>query len=171
MRYFLAAILLLFLTGCSEKANKLTNGKEPIYAQHLKYTKVLKVMEEEDVKILATATYLNSVEEKWDNGKQNFIVSVYYPMGKAREYTFTLNDAAPVSVAKIEKEQQLYKNIAMRNDWIDYYLYSFENIEKIKIFKDIENEENPEEININTKSLKLVFRDETDSLTFSFIKE
>lgn len=156
MRYFLAAVLLVFITGCSQKENKLTNGKEPIYAQHLKYSKVLKVMEGEDVKLLVTATYLNSVEEKRDNGKQNFIVSVYYTLGEKKDYEFSLNESAPILKRKIEKDESLYKNIAMRNNWIDYYLYSFDDIEDI----DLEN-----------RNLKLTFSDGTDSLTFSFKKE
>ncbi len=168
MRYLLIAVLAVFITGCSQKENKLTNGKEPIYAQHLKYTKVLKVMEGEDVKILATATYLNSVQKKWDDGKQNFVVSVYYPMGEPKEFKFSLNETDPLSIRKIEKEEQLYKNIAMRNNWIDYYLYSFESPREIEIFEDSENEEKPD---FNSKSLKLTFSDDTDSLNFRFKTE
>lgn len=154
MKYFLPVFLIIFLTACAQKNTSFSKSKEPIYFQHLKYTKVSKVLKGEDVKTVVNATYLNSADhKKYNKGTQNFLICVYYTDDKdIAGYSFSLNGHDPLSITEIKKNDPLYKNIAMRNSWAKYYLYSFKDIKE--------------------KNLTLVFNDlNSDNLKFSFIKE
>lgn len=154
IKYIFPLFLLLFLTGCGQKNSTFSN-KEPIYFQHLKYTKVSKILEDEDVKTVVKVTYLNSADpDKYDNEKQNFIISVYYTNEKdIVNYSFHLNEQQPLSIREIKQNDPIYKNIAMRNDWAEYYLFTFEDIEE-------------------RGSFLLVFKDRhEETLNFSFKKE
>jgi len=117
-------LISLSISGCSQSATSVFN-KDDIYAQNLQYTKVNKVIINNEVTAILNATYLNSVNsKKWDNDSQNFILSVYNTIDD-KKYTITLNDKEAQEIVILDKNSSLYKNIAYRNNWAVYKLYTF----------------------------------------------
>ena len=120
--------LSILFSGCSKTATA-GFGKNLIYAQNLQYTKVGKIIQNNEVEFLANITYLNSADSsKWNNGKQNFLVGTYITNQQNITYKATLNEQLPVSTQDVKKDSKMYKNIALLNRWADYKIISFNDI-------------------------------------------
>ncbi|MEA3498301.1 MAG: hypothetical protein U9R16_04495 [Campylobacterota bacterium] len=122
--------LIVLFSGCSRDA---TTGfkKEPIYAQNMQYTQVGKIIKNNEVVSLINVTYLNSVDStKWDNDKQNFLVGIYMPDENGVDTSLTMNTQSPVSTKEIKKDDAIYQNIALRNNWADYNIITFNDTEE-----------------------------------------
>lgn len=134
MKSLFFVFVVVFFTACSQSATSVFK-KDPIYAQNLQYTKVAKVVKDDEVKVILNVTYLNSVDtSKWDNKKQNFLISVYETNSvESNEHNLTLEKKTYISKKEIEKSSELYKNIALKNKWAKYFTYSFEDIEGEKV--------------------------------------
>lgn len=147
----LVAITLLF-TACNQSATSVLN-KVPIFGQNLQYTKVGKIVVNKEVEALINITYLNSVDSKtWDNGKQNFLVGTYIVVNNPKKYSITMNKKQKIATNKVPQNDPIFKNIALKNNWADYKIITFDDIDKTK--------------------LELVFQDSFDNnTTISFIKE
>jgi len=122
-------ILIVGLTslfiGCSQSATSVLN-KDPIYAQNIKYSKVIKSIEGETVNALFNITYLNSTNPKeWNNKKQNFLIGSYVFDNKESDFELSLNDKKNISSISVTKKNPMYKNIALRNDWAKYKIVTF----------------------------------------------
>lgn len=152
-------IIILSLTtfalsfiGCNQSATSVLN-KEPIFGQNLQYTKVGKIVVDKDVQALINITYLNSVDSKvWDNGKQNFLVGTYIAENTKTTYTLTMNGNEEVSTSKVPKNDKIFENIALKNNWASYQITTFDDVEE--------------------KQLDLVFKDSLEhNTTISFTKE
>ena len=117
-----------FFIGCNQSATSVFK-KDPIYGQNVQYTKILKVINKKNnVEAIANITYLNSVNNsKYNNGKQNFLVGIYTDENNSTNYTLTLNNAKYIDTKEITKQNPIYKNIAFRNNWANYFIYTFEN--------------------------------------------
>lgn len=125
--------LSILFSGCSRTA---TTGfeKDPIYAQNLQYTKVGKIIKNNEVEFLANVTYLNSVNSsKWDNGKQNFLVGTYITNPDTTKYTATMNTQLPIQIEDVKKDSTIYKGIALVNKWADYKIISFNDIDEKQV--------------------------------------
>ncbi|MEA2017104.1 MAG: hypothetical protein U9N59_01540 [Campylobacterota bacterium] len=130
VKYISFLTILSFMTGCSQSATSVFK-KDPIYAQNIQYTKIGKIILNDEVSSLVNVTYLNSVDSsKWDNGKQNFLVGSYISDEKSDEvYNLTLNDKGYEKIVDISKEDDIYKNIAFRNNWGQYSIMTFADTE------------------------------------------
>ena len=152
---------LVVLTGCSQSAFKYFD-KEEEFVQNAKYTQLLKIVEGDTVKAMLNITYLNGANnEKWNDGKQNFIIGEYFIEKENSTYTVDLEVQQkkkiqldqnnleyktvilkPISEKVISKEDSLYSQIPFRNSWAKYKLVSFEDFEQSSftfIFKDNKN--------------------------------
>ncbi len=127
----LLLLISFFFVGCNQSATSVFK-KDPIYAQHLQYTKVLKVFNKENnVQAIANITYLNSVDSsKYNNKTQNFLVGIYIENGDKNEYVFTMNGINSTNITLVDKEDELYKNIAFKNNWAEYFIYTFNDSEQ-----------------------------------------
>lgn len=142
------------MIGCSQSATSVFK-KDPIYAQNIQYTKIGKIIVKNEVLALVNVTYLNSVDSsKWDNGKQNFLVCSYVTDEKSNEiYNLTLNGKGYEKIVNISKDDDIYKNIAFRNNWGKYSVMTFDNAE-------------------NNSTITLLYSDtKKHSTKISFIKE
>jgi len=129
----LIILLISLITGCSQSATSVFD-RDPIYAQNLQYTKVGKIIVEDDVKALVNITYLNSVEsEKYNNGKQNFIVGTYITDKTDEKYTLTMNGKSYIKIEDIKKSDKIYENIALRNHWATYSIMTFHDTSNITL--------------------------------------
>ena len=153
IKFIALSCLLLIFTGCSGSALKYFD-KEDGFVQNVQYTKIMKIVNKNDVKAIATITYLNSADStKWDNGKQNFIISLYITdkdkdccvvdLTVLKEKKIQLNetqieyeevDVASLEERVIKKSDLLYDTIPLRNNWAEYKLVSYDN----KEFEDID---------------------------------
>jgi len=154
IKFIFFSCFILIFTGCSQAAFKYFDKKEE-FIQNVQYTKILKFVEKDIVKAIATITYLNSADsKKWDNGKQNFIISVYIIDKDKKNYKvdLTLLKEKEIQLNKIEREHEkvivypmkqsvisksdpLYDIIPLRNGWAEYQLVSYDN----KEFKDVKS--------------------------------
>lgn len=125
-KILILALSTLFL-GCSQSATSVLD-KDPIYAQNMQYSKVIKVVDKDVVNAIFNITYLNSVDsKKWDDNKQHFLIGIYTVDNSASQYKLTMNDQEQISSKIITKEDEIYKNIAFRNHWGKYNIISFED--------------------------------------------
>ena len=132
-KYIMILSFIGLFAGCSQSATSVFK-KDAIYAQNLQYTKVGKVIYEDEVEVLINITYLNSVNSlKWDNKYQNFIVGIYIPEGKEEEYILKMNQQSFIDKKEIDKSSNLYENIAYKNNWAKYYIVTFKNTKDKKI--------------------------------------
>ncbi len=153
IRFVSFITIISFTVGCSQSATSVFK-KDPIYAQNIQYTQIGKIVVKDEVAALVNVTYLNSVDsEKWDNGKQNFIVGLYISDEKSDEtYELTINNKKYEEIKDISKEDAIYKNIAFRNNWGQYSIMTFDDTED--------------------KTIKLLYSDtKGNNTTISFIKE
>ena len=115
------------LIGCSQSATSVFD-RDPIYAQNVQYSKVIKSVNKETVNAIFNITYLNSVDtEKWDNGQQNFLIGTYTFDNKESDFNLTMNNFIKMSSKKVSKTDPIYENIAFRNNWAKYNIVTFDN--------------------------------------------
>ncbi|MGB3751488.1 MAG: hypothetical protein WA945_07965 [Arcobacteraceae bacterium] len=113
------------LLGCSQSATSVFDT-DPIYGQHVQYSKVIKSIEKENVNAIFNITYLNSVDtSRWDNNTQNFLIGTYTFDNNASDFKLTMNSRVPLSSTEVLKTDPLYKNIAFRNSWAKYHIITF----------------------------------------------
>lgn len=137
MRYLLSFIFILLFTGCSQSASTVFN-KDPKFTQNLQYTRVAKLVKDDTVKAIIYVTYLNSADQKkYDDKKQNFLISVYNTDERVNVHgVFSINGMLPMVKQKIDKGDDLYKALTMKNKWSEYYFYSFGDTKSKKIILD-----------------------------------
>ena len=120
------------LIGCSQSATSVFD-RDPIYAQNVQYSKVIKSVDKETVNAIFNLTYLNSVDtKKWDNGKQNFLIGTYTFDNNASDFNLTMNGFKQISSKEILKTDPMYENIAFRNGWANYDIVTFNDIDDNK---------------------------------------
>jgi len=132
MKYIKNKILIVSLAsgilGCSQSATSVFE-KDPIYAQNIQYTKVIKSIAKDDVQAIFNITYLNSVESsKWDNEKQNFLIGAYTFNNNPNDFHLSMNDTIPTDTTLVKKTDSLYKDIAFKNNWATYKIVSFTDL-------------------------------------------
>lgn len=113
------------LLGCSQSATSVFDT-DPIYGQHVQYSKVIKSISDDNVNAIFNITYLNSVDDsKWDNKTQNFLIGSYTFDNDINDFNITMNDKSQLSSKDISKTDPIYKNIAFKNGWAKYQIITF----------------------------------------------
>jgi len=153
MNKFLSIILFTFLfllSGCSSYSITKYFDKDDFYLNSLQYTKKADIVKEDEVVAIFTATYLNEVEEKYDDSYENFIVSVYVANNKKSEtpnitidkQSYTQEELEDeknyeknyIEIKEIKKESKLIESIPLKNPWAKYYLIKFDKNEDLENF-------------------------------------
>ncbi len=113
------------LAGCSQSATSVFD-RDPIYAQNVQYSKVIKSINKDTVNAIFNITYLNSVDSsQWNNDNQNFLIGTYTFDNNASDFNLTMNNSAQISSKEVSKTDPLYENIAFRNNWANYNIVTF----------------------------------------------
>jgi len=127
-KIFLFNIAISFLLiGCTIKEVPTFDIKNE-YAQNLQYTKIKKISKNNKILAIISITYLNSVDSKrWNDGFQNILISVYKNNSLDNQdiLKVTMNNNKLTSYKKLEKEDELYEDIAIKNRWSEYYILSY----------------------------------------------
>ncbi|EFU69265.1 conserved hypothetical protein [Aliarcobacter butzleri JV22] len=126
----------LFLVSCTSKNNAFRYfDKAELEAKGVKATKKADIVKDKEVNVIFIATYLNQVDNMKDDTKtEDFLVFTYFSSLDSQNiedngYLFFLNENEPVSIEKIEKGNEKYKDLMLKNYWGNYYLVKFNNIE------------------------------------------
>lgn len=138
--YLIISVLLFsFFTGCSEKHATKYSDKNPVYAQLTKYTKIAKIIENDEVKAVINITYLNGSDGvRWDDGNQYFLVGIYKIKENTSKLSLTLQKEeeriAPLEIVSIENYPLIAQNIPLKNEWASYSIYKFKDIKDVSGF-------------------------------------
>ena len=139
---------LLFITGCSSYSITKYFNKDEFFLNSLQYTKKADIVENNEVISIFTATYLNKVDDKYDDKYENFIVSVYVANNKkAGTPNITLDKQSYskeeeennisykenyIKMEEIRKGSKIIESIPLKNPWAKYYLIKFEKNKNIE---------------------------------------
>lgn len=123
----------LFFVSCSSKNNAFKYfEKDEIETKGVQYTKKTDILVNgNEVDVIFWATYLNKIDKKIsDTNEELFLVSVYFTNKESQDifennYSFLLNGIEPISVEKVEKDNENFKSLMLKNNWGKYYLVKF----------------------------------------------
>ena len=122
----------LFFVSCSSKNNAFKYfEKDEIETKGVQYTKKTDILKGDEVDVIVLATYLNKVDKKISETNEDlFLVSVYFTNKESQDisennYSFFLNGENPLSVQKVEKDNENFKSLMLKNSWGNYYLVKF----------------------------------------------
>lgn len=126
-------IISLFLVSCGGKNNAFKHfEKDDIETKGVQYTKKTDIVKNSEVEVIFWATYLNKIDEKIAKlNEELFLVSVYFADKESQDifennYSFLLNGVNPTSVEKVEKDNENFKSLMLKNNWGNYYLVKFD---------------------------------------------
>lgn len=133
-KILLLLFISLFFVSCSSKNNAFRYfEKDEIETKGVQYTKKTDILKENEVDVIFWATYLNKIDKKIsDTNEELFLVSVYFTNKESQDisennYSFLLNDIEPTSFEKVEKDNENFKSLMLKNNWGKYYLVKFKN--------------------------------------------
>lgn len=126
-------ILFLFFTGCADNSalKHFQNDKASAYA--LQYTQKTDLVSDKQIEGMLFATYLNSIDTKYESDKLNsFVIGIHIVNKEKRNlffdgYEVYLNGKKPLSKTILEKDSPYLKSIPLKNHWAKYFLVHFEN--------------------------------------------
>lgn len=137
----------LLLTACSNSkiANNFKN--DSLSANALQNSQKTDIVIENRVNVMFTATYLNEVDSQFNDGKENFIISVY----KINSEKININDLqvkldtkSPLQIEVLSKEHIMREKLPLKNKWATFYLVSFNK-----------SEEKSKKLTLNYKGLEI----------------
>lgn len=131
-------LLLLFIsllfTSCSSKNNAFKYfEKNDMGTKGIQFTKKVDILKGNEIDIILWATYLNKIDKNIsDSKKEVFLVSVYFANSESqnienKDYKFLLNDKDSISIERIEKDNENFKDLMLKNNWGNYYLVKFDS--------------------------------------------
>ena len=123
----------LFFISCSSKNNAFKYfEKDEVETKGVQYTKKTDILiNGNEVDVIFWATYLNKIDKKIsDTNEELFLVSVYFTNKESQDifennYSFLLNGIEPTSLEKVEKDNENFKSLMLKNNWGKYYLVKF----------------------------------------------
>ena len=128
----------LFFVSCSSKNNAFKYfEKDEIETKGVQYTKKTDILKGDEVDVIVLATYLNKVDKKISETNEDlFLVLVYFTNKESQDisdnnYSFFLNGESPLSVQKVEKDNENFKSLMLKNHWGNYYLVKFDSLENL----------------------------------------
>ena len=146
----------LFFVSCSSKNNAFKYfEKDEIETKGVQYTKKTDIVKNNEVDVIFWATYLNKIDKKIsDTNEELFLVSVYFTNKDSQDifennYSFSLNGVEAISTQKVEKDNENFKSLMLKNSWGNYYLVKFKAQNSYNLALTLKNQ--------NSNSAKLNF--------------
>lgn len=122
----------LFFVSCGEKNNAFRYfEKDDMEIKSVQYTKKADIVKDKEVDVIFVATYLNKVDkEKFGLNEDSFLVSLYFSNKDSQDifengYSLTLNNTAVIFSEKIEKNDERFKSLMLKNSWGTTYFVKF----------------------------------------------
>lgn len=136
---FINLIILILFFGCTPPSAFTFFKKDKLKANALQYTKVIQIVNDGKVEAILNASYLNSIDEDFDDDKQNFIFGLYIADEDKdidKKYFITVNDKNATYSSLLNEQHKMYGHIPFFNNWAKYYLMKFdtdENTSRLKV--------------------------------------
>ncbi|MBL3520106.1 hypothetical protein ACNSOP_10290 [Aliarcobacter lanthieri] len=129
---FLCAVSFLMISCTPKNSAFRYFDKGDMEANAIRYTKKADIISNNEVDITFIATHLNKLNPRLDAKEDSFLVYVYFSDLevqdiKSNNYEILLNGKVPSSIKKLDKDDELYKNLMLKNFWGTYYLVNFNN--------------------------------------------
>lgn len=131
-KIFFLLFISLFFVSCGEKNNAFRYfEKDDMEIKSVQYTKKADIVKDKEVDVIFVATYLNKVDkEKFGLNEDSFLVSLYFSNKDSQEisengYSLTLNNTAVIFSEKIEKNDERFKSLMLKNSWGTTYFVKF----------------------------------------------
>ncbi len=127
-------IVILF-TGCTPPSAIAFFKDDKLKASAIQYTKKADITYKGEVEAILNATYLNSVNEDFEDENQNFIVGVYITRDNRKDenrflnnknFTISMNGKKPIYLDELHVQHKMYGHLPLYNNWAKYYLVKFE---------------------------------------------
>ena len=132
-KFLLLLSFSLLFTACSSKNTAFKHFNEgDAQTRGVQYTKKADIIKESQVEVIFMSTYLNKIDKKIDaTNNEVFLVSIYFANEASQDiekngYKILLNENEPVSLEKIEKDNENFKELMLKNHWGNYYLVKFD---------------------------------------------
>lgn len=146
-KILLLMFISLFFVSCSSKNNAFKYfEKDEIETKGVQYTKKTDILKDNEVDVIFWATYLNKVDKKISNTNEElFLVSVYFTNKESQDifenkYSFLLNEIEPTSFEKVDKDNENFKSLMLKNNWGKYYLVKFKSQDVYNLTIKLKNE-------------------------------
>lgn len=130
-------VLCVFFTGCASNRAMTYFEKDEMYAKAVQYTKKCDIIYQDQVKVMFTAAYLNSVDVQYNDDYENFIISAYVVDSNEYNEVFSnnllfevlLNDTNLISIEPLSQEHEMFNHVPLDNPWTNYFLVKFNPVE------------------------------------------
>lgn len=132
----LLSLLSTIFVACSSTSALKYFQKDALEARSIQYTKKTDILYKNEQKVLFWATYLNNINQKDMNYKnETFIVSLYFVDSSSQNinensYSLSLNGQKPLSIKEIDTNDEKFKGFKTNNVWGKQYLVTFKEIKK-----------------------------------------
>lgn len=136
MKKFLIPIFItLAFTACGSKNTAFKHFNEgDAQTRGVQYTKKADIIKDNQIEVIFMSTYLNKIDKKIDaTNNEVFLVSLYFANETSQDiekngFKILLNENEPVYLEKIEKDNENFKDLMLKNHWGNYYLVKFDLI-------------------------------------------
>ncbi len=125
----------LFFVSCGPKNSAFRYfEKKDVETRGIQYTKKADILKDKEVDVIFIATYLNKIDKKISDSKNEvFLVFTYFSNKESQNiednnYQVVLNDKEPIVLEKVEKDNENFKDLMLKNHWGNYYLVKFDSI-------------------------------------------
>ncbi len=131
MRIFLSLLTTLFiLTGCSRSTAFDPFKMDDEHERAVTNLRTATIVHDSEVKVIISVIYLNKTmpETYKDENGEYFFVALYQKDNAnlmTKNLRLTLNNHAPLSIQKIDKEKSLRSFMPIQNEWNNYYLATY----------------------------------------------
>lgn len=132
--------LLFLITACGDKNSAFRYfDKKDIEANSVQFTKKVDILNNGEVEVIFISTYLNKInDEIYNDENESFLVSIFFTNLEEQDinkndYELLLNKKEATLIEKIEKDDERFKGLMMKNYWGNYYLVKFDTITEGRI--------------------------------------
>lgn len=146
-RLFLLIPTILLFTSCGSKNSGFTYFEnENNESRAAQFTRKIDIVKDREVDTIFMATYVNKTENDSDKtDDESFLIFNYFANANTQDldkngYKITLNKQEPISIENVDKSDEKYKNLMLKNNWGKYYLVKFKSLESERLSLELSNQ-------------------------------
>ena len=127
---YLTLFFVLFFAGCTNYSAVKNFKNDAYFANALQNTQKKDFLENDKVKFMFTATYLNPVSKEFNQSNKSFIISIFEVNENnidLKEISAKLNDGLATSIKPLPKEHIMRDRLPLKNHWAKYFIIEFKN--------------------------------------------
>lgn len=131
---YLTLFFLLFFAGCTNYSAVKNFKNDAYFANALQATQKRDFIENDKIKFMFTATYLNPVSKEFNHINKSFIVSIFEVNENSidvKEISAKLNDGWATSIKPLPKDHIMRDRLPLKNHWAKYFIIKFQENESL----------------------------------------